>query len=519
VTETPAAADTSALDLRDRLLRVVVTIATAASLAAISAPANLHLLHWIAYVPFLWVLRAETPRANRAYSFLFGTVAVAVIFRWIVDTITLFSNIPAAGAWVLLILFSVAFGLPYFAFFSVVHPLRKRVGDLWMLVWPAWAVVVEFLAMHLTLFPYNQGIGQFGNTWTFQLASITGVWGLTFLVLWVNATLAETEYRRREGRPAPVRWIGAAVGVALAVTGWGAWRYQGIEAELAKAPVLRVGQIQLDTTMTHRLSTARQKTFFEWLHETEKLAPGSVDLVVWSEGASPFNVHEGQVKDVLSKLTRQGGFELFVGGGTVTRLTKPDGSRGIEAYNSVYLFGRDGEIKGRYDKTIPLPFGEYLPLADTFPFLADWIKGPGDFRAGKQTNVLEGELRYAGPICYEAILPSVCRTFPSPDVMVNVTNDAWFGDTAAPYQHAMLATARATELGIPLVRAGYTGMSMLVEPHGRVVSPTVPFTRVSRVVQLRTGTFPTIYARFGDWFVGLCGLLVLGAAAAARAKR
>jgi len=499
--------------------RIAVTLLAAPILSLLSAPANLYWLHWIAYLPMFWVLREETPRANRWFAFLYGTVAVAVIFRWIVATITLFSNIPAPLAWGILVLFSMAFGLPYFFLWAAVHPLRKRLGDAWIVVLPAWLVVVEWIGMHVILFPYNQGITQFGFLPLWQVASVTGVWGLSYLVLFFNAAVAETIYRDREGRPPPLRWVAAAVATVSILTIWGVVRHDRIERKLAAAPVMRVGMIQTSKTMTHRFSESRKRALYDWVDETKALIavtePGDVDLVVWSEGSSPYNVHEGKVLEIIGDLAKAGGFEMFVGGGTVNRLAV-DGKEEVEAYNSVYLFGADGAILGRYDKVVPLPFGEYLPLAHVFPWLADLIQGPGDFRAGQFPNVLVGKHRLATPICYEAILPGLCRRYEHPELFLNPTNDAWFGDTSAPWQHGMLAASRSVELGLPLVRSGYTGASFVVEPHGRIHSVMPPFVRGNQVVRVRMLDVPTVYRRFGDWFVGVCALGLLAAWAVTR---
>jgi apolipoprotein N-acyltransferase len=154
---------------------------------------------------------------------------------------------------------------------------------------------------------------------------------------------------------------------------------------------------------------------------------------------------------------------------------------------------------------VPLPFGEYLPFAETFPFLYDLIDGPGNFKAGTNPTLFEAEgTTFATPICYEAILPRAIRRLQEADVFVNITNDAWFGDTAAPHQHAMLAVARAVEFGRPMVRVAYTGVNMIVEPHGRVVYETSPFTEAAEVVELRLGKVDTPYRRWGDLFAFAC---------------
>ena len=185
------------------------------------------------------------------------------------------------------------------------------------------------------------------------------------------------------------------------------------------------------------------------------------------------------------------------------------------------VYTPDGEVAGRYDKMVPLPFGEYLPLGETFPWLADLIQGPGSFRAGDAPVVFEGaKARMATPICYEAILGYVCRWYERPDLLVNVTNDAWFGQTAASPLHGMLAAIRAVELGIPLYRSAYTGLSFAAEPHGVIHSDTQLFEKVHRIITVRVTRFDTPYARYGDWFVALCVFGLVGAlGAAGRARR
>ncbi|TNE87979.1 MAG: apolipoprotein N-acyltransferase [Deltaproteobacteria bacterium] len=502
-------------------VRIAVVLAAAATLSILAPPVNLHWLHWVAYLPMFWALRAETPRANRWLAFLYGTFGVGLIFRWIMESILHFSNLPTPVAWFTLLLFSVVFGLTHLVLWPSVHPLRKWLGDWWMVVIPSLQVGLELLSMYVFLFPYNHGVSQYRFPYTWQLASVTGVWGLTWLVFFVNCTLAEAMYRRREGnKELPIPWMSAAATLLALVIAFGAWRFHRLESELQAAPEIKVAQIQTDITMQHRMSEGRKKAFDIWVSETETLIdqtePGDVDLVVWSEGSSPYNVHEGRANRIISDLASRGGFELIVGGGTFERGATPDD---YTAYNSLYLFGREGDILGRYDKNVPLPFGEYLPLANVFPILREWIKGPGNFRAGEGAEVVVGKtIRYAPPICYEAILPYMCARFDRPDLFINVTNDAWFGDTAAPHQHAMLAAVRSVELGVPMVRAGYTGISMVIEPHGVIHSETRPFERENRVIGVRMKTFPTLYSRLGDWFAWLSAVVAVAGIVIARRR-
>lgn len=502
-----------------KAFRVAVAIGSALVLSLQSPPLNWHLLQWFSLVPMLLVLDRRRLRFDVWLGYLYGVVGVAALFRWLVATIDLFSNLPTIAALALLLLFSSVFGAPYALLWGSVHPLRERLGTWWVLAWPALWVLLEYASMTVFLFPYNHGVGQYRVPLTWQVIGVTGIWGLTFQIFFVNATLAEWLFRLRAGdrEPPGFAMLGASASL-LAVVAYGSYRYEAVEQALREAPVLRTGQIQSRVGMDERMVMGGREILVDWLEKTEPIVPGTVDLVVWPEGASPYPLNalpgkRNTVRDRLQKLAVDGQFDLIVGGGT--RYDEPGGGRAV--YNTVYGFHAHGGEPAFYHKLIPLPFGEYMPLGDWFPGLADAIGGIGDFRAGSEPTVIAlGGRRYAAPICYEAILPRTCRSFERPDLFVNVTNDAWFGDTAAPHQHAMLAATRATELGVPMFRSAYTGVSMVIEPHGVIYAETPVFEPVARLVEVRQTTVPTLYGRYGDWFVALCGLGLVGAGVATR---
>lgn len=501
-------------------LSLVVASSTLASIAA--PPFGTPLAHWIAFVPALWVITQASAVTARRLALLYGTLTTAFIFFWVSQTITQFSNIPAPLAILALFLFSVAFGLPYLPLLLGARWMRPRLGGLWLLAWPALGVVIEWATLYLVLFPYTLGATQYRNPFLVQLAAYTGVTGLTWLLLFANAVMAEFALRRTEGRAPPLRWGAAAVAALSAVVLLGVWRRGEVEETLSAAPVLRVAQLQSDISMQEVMRREHRYAMAEWISETAKIPADSVDLVVWPEGAGPNYPQEWEAYGpTISRLARTGHFPILLGGGWWEIEQDPATKKRYPiAWNSIFLIGKDGRGAGRYDKLYPLPFGEYIPLSKTFPWLRDLVHGPGDFRAGTEAKVLlDGDLRLASPVCYEAILPYVCRAFESPNLLVNVTNDAWFGVAPAPHQHAMLAAMRAVELGVPLVRTAYTGLSMVVEPHGEIRYETEPFERVNRIIAVRHAVIPTWYARFGDWFPALNLALLVALVALGRRQK
>ena len=482
---------------------------------------GLHFIHWLTFVPLLVAVggagggaEAGSPwfrgwlrSRNFRLGYLTGFSGVFLLFFWLAQTIDLFSNIPLVLAAMIVALFAAVFGLPYGVLGSVVAPLRKRFGPLWVFLFPSVWVSMEFAQP--ALFPYYQGVGQYRNPYTWQLASVFGAYGLSWLILVTNSAAAELWLSRREGSPLPWRMAAIAAGLFLANLGFGGWRFNAVEAVLAGSPVARVAILQQGVTMVQRIQDRGSAVLKSWLTLTRRVIDDKPDLVIWPEGSIYYNPTEPKLAEGFGEMTRDNGFAFLVGGGT--REEDPDKPGHRASWNSAYLFGKDGQVAGRYDKMVPMPFGEYLPWPVSY--LKPWIEGVGSFRAGKKPTVFQTELfSFSSPICYEAILESQMRTLSEADVFVNITNDGWFGDTAAPHQHAMLSAAYAMELGRPMVRIAYTGVSMVVEPHGVIRYETAPYTEVAEVVELRLATFETPYRTWGRAFPWVCLLVSFAAA-------
>jgi apolipoprotein N-acyltransferase len=484
-------------------------------LKLVSPPYGLAFLHWATYVPLFVAVANVGENRRKAFKlgYLSGFAAVFVLFFWLAQTIDLFSNIPLALAACIVGLFAAVWGLPYGLLVLAIHPLRRRFPNAWVVLFPCVWVAGEFAQP--ALFPYYQGVGQYRNPYTWQLASVLGAMGVSWLILATNAAITNIVLAMRERRPFPTVVTAVAAAFFLGNLAFGYWRFNAVEAELAAGPSAKVSILQQGVTMVQRIQDRGPEVLKSWLELTAKVADKHPDLVVWPEGSIYYNPTDKRVEPIFSEMTKKFHFNFLVGGGT--READPDDPSKRASWNSAYLFNRQGEVAGRYDKMVPMPFGEYLPWP--FSYLKPYIEGVGSFRAGTKPTVFnEGEFTFSTPICYEAILESQMRELCGADIYVNITNDGWFGDTAAPHQHAMLSAALAMEMGRPMVRIAYTGISMVVEPHGVIKYETKPYTEVADVVDVRIASVDTPYRHWGRGFPWLCSVIAVGALVAARRR-
>jgi len=480
-------------------------------LKLVSPPYGLAFIHWLTFVPLFVVVATDDRKRNFKLGYLSGFFAVWTLFFWLAQTIDLFSNIPLALAALIIALFAAVWGLPYGLLAMALHPLRRRFGAWWVLLYPCVWVAGEFLQP--ALFPYYQGVGQYRTPYTWQLASVIGAMGVSWLVIATNAAVAELALSR--GARRSLLPFGIVLALFLGNLGFGYQRFHAVEATLSGAPIARVSLLQQGVTMVQRIQDRGSEVFKSWMELTAKVVDDKPDLVVWPEGSIYYNPTDKRVQPVFEKMTTDHGFAFLVGGGT--READPDDPSKRASWNSAYLFGRDGKIAGRYDKMVPMPFGEYLPWP--FSYLDRWIEGVGHFRAGTIPTVFDaGKFTFTTPICYEAILEKQMRVLSETDAYVNITNDGWFGDTSAPHQHAMLSAALAMEMGRPMLRIAYTGISMVVEPHGVIKHETRPYTEVAEVVELRLAKFDTPYRSWGRYFPWACALVAVAALGLARQR-
>ncbi len=497
-------------------LRILAVVFTGTTQALIAPPLSWTPLHWISWVPLLWALDGVGGKRRFWLGWLGGFSALLAIFYWIVGTVQKFSNLPLSLGIAVLILFAAAWGL-YLGVFAVAYPWVKRwAGPAWPFAVAALLVATEFA--NPQLFPFYQGVAHYENLALFQVVSLTGVRGMSFLVLVVNglvwAALEALWLRRGPVRPRQLPVLaGIVAAVFAAVLVYGAVRLRHIDRLEQDAPTVRVGLIQIGMGIEDRSRRIRQNRYGilrEYMEESRNAAEEGAQVAVWPEGASPYRV-EGRRGREIGSVCKDADIEIWTG--ALTRVT--DEQHGRHYRNSAFRFDRQGQRHGPYDKIILLPFGEFMPLRHVLPGLTQKIEGVGNFYPGEDVVVFDSPW---GPfnflICYEAIRSKLVRrnVRAGSRLFVTITNDAWFGDTSCPSQHLMLTANRCAEYGIPMVRSATTGISAHVDARGDLVVQTEPYTKDIVVAEVSLAHAPTPYTRIGDAFSWICvAIAVVGA--------
>ena len=461
---------------------------------------GLGFIAWIALVPLFIALR-DTRSIGRALllGWVAGLTACVGIVYWIAYVVVQYGYLPFYLGLSIMLLLACYLGL-YFALFAAGIVYFKRKVPLFIVAPTLW-VCLEYVKSRLfTGFPWeNLGYSQFNNILLIQIADVTGIFGLSLLIVLLNVAFFEIVTKRSKKSFAL-----AAIVVLLwsCVYVYGVLRIAEIDKVLKAAQTMNVTLIQGNIDQSIKWNKDFQKetiNIYEELSLRRPQAGGS--LLVWPETAVPFNFQdENDLHRQLRALPVKTNSWFIFGSMSYARR-----SQGLDYFNSAYLLSPQGLILGKYDKVHLVPYGEYVPFRELFPFVNGLTAGIGDFTEGKGFSPLNmGERKIGVLICYEGILPEAARAYKNAgsELLVNITNDAWFGSTSAPYQHLSMAAFRAVETRLYLVRAANTGISAIVDPTGKVVADTKLFKKDAIHGIIKFIALPTFYARYGDWPVG-----------------
>ncbi len=483
-------------------------------------------LAWFALVPFLLALRRANGRAGFMLGFAAGIAHYLGLIYWTAYTMNVYGHVPmlpAVGALVLL----AAILATFLAAGTMGLCLVCRAPWQLAVAGPALWVLVEWLRTWLfTGFPWELlGYSQHAYLPMIQVVDLFGVGGLSALIFFCNAVLclAWLHWRRMPwagrpvGRGLVVRSGAVLVAALLLVAVYGAYRLRAVDAGIAAAPRTRVGVVQgnIDQAVKWDIAFQRQ-TAEKYVALSMQAAGQGADLIIWPETATPFYMfHDAELTDVVLAGVRAAATDFIIGSPAAEPI-----DNNFVYFNRAYLLNAQAEVTGTYDKVHLVPFGEYVPLKRWLPFLGKMVAQVGDFQAGRQGNTLAWRQHPIGMlVCYETIFPNLARAMVAngAQLLVIITNDAWFGRTSAAYQHFSMAVLRAVENRRFIARSANTGISGFIDPCGRVLSATPLYEDAAPVAEVGLMQGRTLYSRWGDWpLLILSALLVVACAVRSR---
>jgi apolipoprotein N-acyltransferase len=501
---------------------------------------------WIALVPLLLAVLSDEnithPRfllRSCAGAYICGVLWYLLNCYWIYDTMHIYGGIGSVASAGILLLFSLVLGIYFGVFGLIVALFQKAFGRKAIALAAApivWAAL-ELAASRITSVPWDQlGYSQVDNFLLTRLAPFSGVYGISLILMAGNAVLAGALLARN-----PHGRLRVGIGGVLAIVALQLGSYIPPAPAPAEATAVL---LQENLSVGHDAdSDGNQWVGPEWTSHTNAFIalskqtcgpylvgmpeprplevqpdcsrPPAADLVAWPEAPAPFDEKDPRFHTLMKALAEQVHSPVVTGNATV------DFIRGVpHLYNAAEFIAPDGNFLGRYDKIHLVPFGEYVPFKDVFSFAGTLTRGVGGFTPGEYRKVFQsGGHRFGIFICYESVFADEVRHFAEmgAQVLVNISDDGWYGDTSAPWQHLNMARMRAIENRRWLIRATNTGVTAAIDPFGRVTQSAPRHVLTSLAVHYGYRDDTTFYTRYGDVFAAVCAIIaIVGTAYAAR---
>ena len=493
--------------------RTAAPAAVSGLLLAASFPTiQFHFLAWFALVPLLIALKNSSVKNALWTGGITGLVYFAGTVHWVTNSVHFYGNVPLVPASLVTLLLCAYLAIYPALFGAALIHIRKNHPSLAFLAAPALWTALELARTYVfSGFPWSLlGYTQYTALPVIQIADITGVYGISFLIVLVNAALAELILDQKRFIP-----LVAAGSVLALVLSYGVLQLRKPEAKgTFKVSVIQ-GNIEQDRKWDPAYQTQVIDVYERLTLKATKLRP---DLVLWPETATPFYFNSpGKADQELSidlgRFVKKTGVPVLFGSPTFEILP----GRVVHLRNSAFLLSPEGTAKAEYHKFHLVPFGEYVPLKSVLFFVDKLVQAIGDFQAGKEYTVMavpvpdQQDVKVSTVICYEIIFPDLVRRFVDrgATVITTITNDAWFGRTAAPYQHFSMAVFRAVENRVPVARAANTGISGFIDDRGRILQTSGLFVEADLMQALTPGSTKTFYTRYGDIFSYLCVIFTL----------
>jgi apolipoprotein N-acyltransferase len=481
----------------------------------------------VALVPLMWVLDPERGALSRKRIWGLGLTSGLVMnvggYYWIESTLERFSGFPFAVCASITLVLCTYQGLLLVIFAFLYHHGVRHAGSRIVAACAAMCVAEWLFPM---LFKHFFGASLHGVPLLLQTADLGGPLLVTGLLTLSSAGFytAFRAYLATRGAAAtgsarepfsfrrwPWREPVIALVVWLLAIGYGAYRIAEVDARVAKAETLQMALIQANMGLFQKREDPEEglRRHIEQSLQVEHEKGPELDLLIWPESAFGWALPEGIANVSDAVLGNSISTPTLFGG---LALRKLNGRRRF--FNTAFMTDARGNVTGTYDKAVLVPFSEYMPFAEELPILQRWSPNSGNFAPGAHVRPVRlGKFRLSVLICYEDIIPSFVRRVERearPHVLINLTNDAWFGDTHAPWEHLALAKLRSVEHHRALVRATNSGVSAVIDPVGRVLAKSGLFTRENLYVSVPMLDVSYPYHVLGDFPGPLSALVLVG---------
>ncbi|HSU90356.1 MAG TPA: apolipoprotein N-acyltransferase [Sporolactobacillaceae bacterium] len=478
------------------------------------------LLAWVAFVPLFYVLEGESLRRVFGWAWLQGFASYIGSLYWIPIPLHDFADVQMGLAILPMLLLAGVVAIDTAVAIWAGEFCARRTRLPAVLTMPIAWTAVEWIRTYFPIgFPWNLlGYTAYRNLELIQFAEFTGVYGVSALIVFFNAVVYVVIFRRGSARLQTVS-LTSLTAMMVALVAFGAWRI----ANLKNAPAegsLKVAMVQGNIPQSLKWDPKFLPTSYQvYQEETTKAAKRGADLIVWPEAAAAFLfqpddrypaalAEDASYRQKLLTLASSTGVPILFGAPALAQL---NGQLGF--YNRAYLVSAKGEVVAHYDKMQLVPFGEYVPARSILGFFVNRVvHGLGDMVPGAEQTLFSVKGAKLGIlICYESIFPDFTRREVKlgANVLVNITNDAWYGQSSAPFQVLAMAAMRSVETKVPMVRAANTGISAIIEPSGRITNRTPLFKRGTEIEEVPWRTVRTVYTRVGDLFAELCFVLTM----------
>ncbi len=473
---------------------------------------NVSPLAWVALVPLLFSLDNRETKKNFYPGFVTGLVYFLGTVYWVFHSMYVYGHIPAIASLCLLILLCLYLSMYTGIFSALFSFMYVRLRLPAVAIVPVLWVSLEYARTYaLTGFPWSLlGYSQYSFLPMIQISDITGVYGISFLVAAVNGTVYDLLHLNRNGlsKHVPREYVVSGTIflslIMIASVVYGLDKLKDTDQGTNITVTVLQGNIDQDKKWD---SLYQREVVDTYKDLTLAAASEKPDLIVWPESALPFIFnYEEDLAAEIRDLQRRINSHMLIGSVLIKGREK---GRSLLS-NSIIMLSPGTDEIDVYDKIHLVPFGEYVPFGDLFPFVKKLVTAVGDFVRGEEIKVMTTQFANIGNlICYEIAFPGLVRKFidKGANLIVTVTNDAWFGRTSAPYQHFSMAVFRAIENRVPVARSANTGISGFIDYRGRITKKSDIFVKASLTENISVTHEKSFYAANGDIFAYACVII------------